>query len=157
MDTTLLCNLLHIDKPYFDNNIERNWSDIRYSRFTPFTFLSRVPDSIALRFKEYLHIFPGFRLSKEAVRGYKYHTASHVLGYISEIDKTELDNSDGAYTLGDYVGKSGIELYYEELLRGEKGHRYELKDNLGRQVGDYLDGSLNAEAISGNDLTLTLD
>lgn len=157
MDTTLLCNLLHIDKPYFDNNIERNWSDIRYSRFTPFTFLSRVPDSIALRFKEYLHMFPGFRLSKEAVRGYKYHTASHVLGYISEIDKTELEKSNGAYTLGDYVGKSGIELYYEELLRGEKGHRYELKDNLGRQVGDYLGGSLNAEAVSGNDLILTLD
>ena len=32
-----------------------------------------------------------------------------------------------------------------------------MKDNLGRRVGDYLDGSLNAEAVSGNDLTLTLD
>ena len=157
MDTSRLCSLLHIDEEYFLNNIEKNWADIRYSRFTPYTFLSRVPDSIALRFKEYLHMFPGFRLSKEAVRGYKYHTASHVLGYISEIDKSELEKSDGVYVLGDYVGKSGIELYYEELLRGEKGHRYELKDNLGRQVGDYLDGSHNVNAVSGNDLTLTLD
>lgn len=157
MDTARLCDLLQIDQNYFLSNIEKNWTDIRYSRFTPFTFLSRVPDSLALRFKEYLHMFPGFKLDKEAVRGYKYHTASHVLGYISEIDKTELDRSDGQYVLGDYVGKSGIELYYENLLRGEKGHRYELKDNLGRQVGDYLDGSLNVEAVSGNDLTLTLD
>src|SRR5690606_9967235 len=157
MDTARLCDLLQIDQKYFLTNIEKNWTDIRYSRFTPYTFLSRIPDSLALRFKEYLHMFPGFKLDKEAVRGYKYHTASHVLGYISEIDKTELDRSDGQYVLGDYVGKSRIELYYENLLRGEKGHRYELKDNLGRQVGDYLDGSLNVEAVSGNDLTLTLD
>ena len=157
MDTARLCDLLHIDQNYFQNNIEKNWTDIRFSRFTPFTFMSRVPDSIALRFKEYLHMFPGFRLTKEAVRGYKYHTASHVLGYISEIDKNELEKNEGIYVMGDYVGKSGLELYYEDLLRGEKGHRYELKDNLGRQVGDYLDGSLNVEAVSGSDLTITLD
>ncbi|MBY5958178.1 penicillin-binding protein 2 [Membranicola marinus] len=157
VDTTLLFDLLHIDQEYYEKNIQRNWSDIRYSKFTPFTFLSRVPDSIALRFKEYLYMFPGFFVTKEAVRGYKYPTASHVLGYISEIGKAELDRNSAIYVSGDYVGKSGIELYYEDLLRGVKGHRYELKDNLGRQVGDYLDGSLNQEAISGNDLTLTLD
>lgn len=157
MDTAMLYDLLQIDNNYYQNNIQKNWSDIRYSRFTPFTFLPRVPDSIALRFKEYLHIFPGFYVSKEAVRGYKYHTASHVLGYISEIDKIELEKNENVYVSGDYVGKSGIELYYEKYLRGEKGHRYELKDNLGRRVGDYLDGSLNVEAVSGNDLTLSLD
>lgn len=157
MDTAMLMDLLQIDKTYFEENIQQNWSDIRYSKFTPFTFLSRVPDTIALRFKEYLYTFPGFYVNKEAVRGYKYPTAAHVLGYISEIDKTELDQNEQDYVSGDYVGKSGIELYYEDLLRGRKGHRYELKDNLGRQVGDYLDGSLNVEAVSGSDLTLTLD
>ncbi|HLT94984.1 MAG TPA: penicillin-binding protein 2 [Membranihabitans sp.] len=157
MDTARLCDLLNIDQEYFLKNIEKNWSDIRFSKFTPFPFMTRIPDSVALRFKEYLYMFPGFRLTKEAVRGYKYHTASHVLGYISEINRNELEQSEGVYVLGDYVGKSGVELYYEELLRGVKGHRYELKDNLGRQVGDYLGGSLNQEPISGNDLTLTLD
>src|SRR5690606_9053259 len=156
MDTARLCDLLNIDQEYFLKNIEKNWSDIRFSKFTPFPFMTRIPDSVALRFKEYLYMFPGFRLTKEAVRGYKYHTASHVLGYISEINRNELEQSEGVYVLGDYVGKSGVELYYEELLRGVKGHRYELKDNLGRQVGDYLGGSLNQEPISGNDLTLTL-
>jgi len=157
MDTVMLFDLLQINDDYYQNNIQKNWSDIRYSKFTPFTFISRVPDTVALRFKEYLHMYPGFQVIKEAVRSYKYPTASHVLGYISEIDKSELDKNDQVYVSGDYVGKSGIELYYEEWLRGEKGHRYELKDNLGRQVGDYLDGSLNAEAVSGSDLTLTLD
>lgn len=157
MDTAKLFDLLQINDDYYQNNIQKNWSDIRYSKFTPFTFISRVPDTVALRFKEYLHMFPGFQVIKEAVRSYKYPTASHVLGYISEIDKSELDKNEEVYISGDYVGKSGIELYYEDWLRGEKGHRYELKDNLGRQVGDYLDGSLNAEAVSGSDLTLTLD
>src|SRR5690606_33151242 len=60
MDTLTLCDLLNIDRLYFKNNIEKNWADIRYSKFTPFTFMSRVPDSIALRFKEYLYMFPGF-------------------------------------------------------------------------------------------------
>lgn len=157
MDTARLFDLLQIDHDYYQKNIQENWSDIRYSKFTPFTFLSRVPDSIALRFKEYLHMYPGFVVTKEAVRGYKYPTASHVLGYISEIGKAELEKNDQIYVSGDYVGKSGIEVYYEDLLRGKKGHRYELKDNLGRQVGDYLEGSLNKEAVSGKDLTLTLD
>lgn len=157
MDTALLLELLEIDQEYFDKNIERDWSDIRYSKFIPFRFKSRVPDTIAIRFKEYLHEFPGFSLNKEAVRGYKYSTAAHVLGYISEIDQASLDKEETPYIRGDYIGKSGVELYYEDLLRGEKGHRYELKDNLGRKVGDYLGGSLNVEAISGQDLTLAID
>jgi len=157
MDTALLLQLLDIDQEYFDKNIERDWSDIRYSKFLPFRFKSRIPDTIAIRFKEYLHEFPGFSMNKEAVRGYKYSTAAHVLGYISEIDQATLDMEESPYMRGDYIGKSGVELYYEDLLRGEKGHRYELKDNLGRKVGDYLGGSLNVEAISGQDLTLSID
>lgn len=157
MDTSFLFDLLEINNDYYQKNIQKDWSDIRYSKFTPFNFISRIPDTVALRFKEYLYLYPGFRVTKEAVRSYKYPTASHVLGYISEIGKSELVDKSKGYVPGDYIGKSGIEFYYEDLLRGEKGHRYELKDNLGRQVGDYLEKSLNVEAQSGKDLTLTLD
>ncbi|GAA5220086.1 penicillin-binding protein 2 [Membranihabitans marinus] len=157
MDTTLLCDLLNIDLEFFEKNIEKNWSDVRYSKFVPFTFMSRIPDTIAFRLKENLYSFPGFSLTKEVVRGYKYPTASHVLGYISEVDKDLVDNPDLNYVAGDYIGKSGVEVFYEEVLKGEKGHRYELKDNLGRRVGDYLNGTKNKEAISGSDLKLGLD
>src|SRR5699024_7020895 len=110
MDTALLLQLLDIDQEYFDKNIERDWSDIRYSKFLPFRFKSRIPDTIAIRFKEYLHEFPGFSMNKEAVRGYKYSTAAHVLGYISEIDQATLDMEESPYMRGDYIGKSGVEL-----------------------------------------------
>ncbi|WP_236973768.1 penicillin-binding protein 2 [Membranihabitans maritimus] len=157
MDTSLLFDLLNINQDFYTKHIEKDWSDVRYSRFVPFTFMSRIPDTMALQFKEYLHAFPGFALTKEAVRGYKYPTASHVLGYISEVDRQIVNDSESEYVAGDYIGKSGVELYYEDILKGSKGHRYELKDNLGRRVGDYLNGSLNKEALSGSDLTLGLD
>lgn len=157
MDTARLLQILDIDRDFFEKNIEKDWANIRFSKFLPFTFKSRIPDTIALRFREHLHEFPGFSITKEAVRGYKYPTAAHVLGYISEIDQATLDRDSSGYLSGDYVGKSGIELYYESALRGSKGFRYELKDNLGRRVGDYVDGALNVEAQSGLDLTLSLD
>ena len=48
-------------------------------------------------------------------------------------------------------------MYYEELLKGEKGVKYLIKDNLGRPVNDFEGGRLDSSAIAGADLQLSLD
>jgi penicillin-binding protein 2 len=60
---------------------------------------------------------------------------AHVLGYINEVDPRDIEKSKGKYETGDYIGAAGIESAYEDYLRGTKGAKALLRDNLGRVVG----------------------
>jgi penicillin-binding protein 2 len=88
---------------------------------------------------------------------------SHVLGYMNEITPEELErlNSDGArYALGDYVGRRGLERYYEAKLRGMDGVRREVVNARGRTL-EELSGMLGVDAVTpptpGANLVLSLD
>jgi len=69
----------------------------------------------------------------------------------------QLDESNNTYQKGDFIGSTGLERTYEKDLKGQKGVRYLLKDNLGRPVGSYKDGQQDTAAVSGKDLFSTLD
>ncbi|MEO1513835.1 MAG: penicillin-binding protein 2 [Bacteroidota bacterium] len=157
MDTLKICELLEIDRKTFEENLNKNFRSRRYSKSVPFVFLSKVPANICARFMEHLHEFPGFSVQLRNVRGYSHRNAAHVLGYLNEVDQAKIDENAGKYTRGDYIGVTGLEAYYEDALRGKKGVRYVMKDNLGRVVGSYKSGELDSAAISGEDLITTLD
>lgn len=89
--------------------------------------------------------------------------ASHVLGYVREVDKERLEKLEekypGKYERGDEIGINGIEEYYDIYIRGEKGFEEKVVDALGREV-NYADLSLELfekEAVRGGDTYLTLD
>jgi len=66
--------------------------------------------------------FASVRLIREPVRFYENDKIfSHLLGYAGEITGDELERFSGDYMMGDIVGKKGLELEYEEFLRGKKG------------------------------------
>lgn len=155
-DTAQFCSLLNIDKPFFEDNITKNWRDQRYSRVVPFVFMSKLTPEVVARFQEYLYEFPGFYLQLRNARGYPNTNAAHVLGYIQEVDNRVIASDTLAYGMGDYYGASGLEAYYEPQLRGEKGIRYVLKDNLGRDMGQY-EGKENVPPISGVDIITSID
>ncbi|MDY0297857.1 MAG: penicillin-binding protein 2 [Acidobacteriota bacterium] len=98
---------------------------------------------------------PEFELSVEPGRNYPLgRTAAHVLGYVSEISETELsERAQQGYLQGDAVGKSGVEKEYEALLKGTKGMRLVIRDNLGiiRRLVDEV------EPVPGDNISLTLD
>ena len=156
MDTTLFCELLGIDGQKFETGLEKKWG-VRYSKALPFTFEKHVAPATFASFQEYSHDFPGFSSVLRNVRGYRYPNAAHLLGYISEVDQATVDQEDSPYSLGDYIGTSGIEKQYEQELKGQKGVAYVLKDNLGRELSDAKLGNLDSAAISGADIQLTLD
>ena len=62
----------------------------------------------------------GFYTAQRTVRQYPRKIGGNLLGSISEVpaEKIEKDNS---YAVGDYIGREGLELAYEKVLRGEKG------------------------------------
>ncbi|MGP1412765.1 penicillin-binding protein 2 [Pyramidobacter piscolens] len=83
--------------------------------------------------------------------------ASHVVGYVGEISEQELrsveTDENKSYIGGDVIGKSGVEKYYEDVLRGSIGERAVEVDARGRQrrtLNETMPGI-------GQDLTLTLD
>lgn len=157
MDTLKFCKLLGIDTVYFKENLNKNWRSVRFSKSVPFVFLSKITAETYAAFQESLYEFPGFSVRLRNVRGYPHPNAAHILGYIRETNAREVKDSSGAYLAGDYIGASGLEKQYETELRGEKGVRYILKDNLGKEVGPYKEGNLDEDPVSGNDLFTTID
>ena len=157
MDTLKFCKLLGIDVEEFKSRINKNFSDVRYSKRVPFTFISKISSKTYARLQEHLHEFRGFSTQLRNVRSYPHQSAPHVLGYLNEVNQKQIDESEGEYQKFDYTGASGLELTYEKELRGEKGFRNVLKDNLGREVGPYQNGAQDKSAVSGSDIRTTLD
>lgn len=155
MDIAAFCEILDISQQEYKKRINKKWGR-RYSKSVPFSFMRRLSAPIYGKLQESLHEFPGFYVQKRNIRGYRDSIASHVLGYISEVSADQIEKND-IYAPGDYIGSTGLESYYENELRGKKGIKYQLKDNLGRIVGAYKDGSLNKNAESGKDLKISID
>ncbi len=66
---------------------------------------------------------PGFWIENRSRREYlNAKDTAHVLGYLGKISPEELNSqADGVYNILDYVGRSGLESYYEETLRKNPG------------------------------------
>ncbi len=154
MDTLRFCRYLGISRAEFEKRLQKDWSDPRFSKSVPFVFLSKIPDSVFTRFSEVLYQFPGFYAQLRHVRGYPHHNAAQVLGTIREVNQQEID-SFPEYSLGDYIGDGGLEQAYEKPLRGTKGVRYVLKDNLGRETGEFQ-GRKTQVPVLGSELQTSL-
>jgi penicillin-binding protein 2 len=97
-------------------------------------------------------------------RNYRTETVlSHVLGYMNEINQDELDrlNADGAkYALGDYIGRRGLERYFEPRLRGVDGVRKEVVNARGQKI-EELNDKLGENSVTppqaGSNLVLSID
>ena len=157
IDTALLCRLLEIPASEYRVRMEKDWKSRKFSKSVPFIFMEHIPAAKFQFVQEYLHQFPGFYGELRSARGYFESNSAHILGYMSEVDQQRIDESDGLYAPGDYCGSTGVESYYEDVLRGTKGSSYILKDNLGREIESLDEGRHDSLAISGENLVLTLD
>ena len=107
-------------------------------------------------FQEKIFRFPGFYVQRRSVRQYQYPYAAHVLGDVAEVSPSDIEDDD-YYQPGDYIGKLGVEKYYEKQLRGEKGVQVLLRDARGRIQGKYQNGRYDRRPVAGKDLTLSID
>jgi penicillin-binding protein 2 len=99
--------------------------------------------------------FPGIRIEVFPRRFYHYgDLAAHLIGYLGEISKGELEKTDtDFYRGGDLVGKMGLEKLREKELRGEKGNSSSEVNARGfeQQLLAYV------EPVPGHEVRLTLD
>ena len=150
-----LCALLEIDKPEFDKRLAKAKSKSYRGKSV---FKKNISNLVFARVQERLYEFKGFFFEIRQDRNYKFNSSAHVLGYLGEVNKRDLElQSDEFYEQGDFVGKKGVEKFYEDYLRGIKGEQYFYVDKFGVNKGSYKKGKLDVPAIDGNNLKLSLD
>ena len=153
LDTNYFCKALDITREDFD---ERMRKARKYSTYAASTFMKQISKEEYARFENKMFRFKGFYISQRTLRIYDRPIAAQVLGYVGEVDQSDLDR-DPYYTRGDYIGKSGLEKSYEEELRGTKGKKLMHVDVHNREVGAYQGGALDTLPIEGCNLYTTLD
>ncbi len=96
----------------------------------------------------------GFEIRKTSTRDYmEGEVFAHLMGYMGKIKKQELENSPDFYSVLDYVGRDGLEKYYEEFLRKNPGKVKIERDAL----GNILSEETTSLPESGKSLVLWLD
>src|SRR5688572_1077876 len=129
-----------------------------YSSVKPTIFLTKLSTLDFAKIQDNIDEFPGFYIQARSTRAYTAKAGANAIGYVSEISKGQLDrDKTGIYKQGDYIGQSGIEAYYEEFLRGQRGVRFKLRNVDGVEKGSFKNGAIDTLSIPGQDITTTLD
>lgn len=159
LDTLDLCRSLDITKEYFVDrmaeirNVRRNPG---YSAYTRQVFMSQLSVEEISVFRENLFRFDGFDIEERTLRNYSYSVGAHLLGDMGEVSKSDIE-ADDYYVQGDFIGKQGVEKFYEKILRGKKGVEIMLKDAYGRIQGSYMDGQTDISPEPGRNVKLGID
>ncbi len=151
-DTTELCRLLDIEPQKIIERI----NETRKMKYRPTVLVSQMTSKDYAKLQEVLHKYKGFLVQNRVVRAYSSPIGSHILGYVSEVNKKHLEE-DHYYQMGDYVGISGVEYEYEKELRGKKGQRKLLVNSLGQVQGSFEDGKYDITPKPGKRIQLTID
>ena len=138
-----------------DDELKRFEDARRGSRgFKPITLKLRVNEEEAARFAVDRWRFPGVELVSYLNRRYLYgELFSHVIGYVSRIDEEDAKKLGEGTAALTHIGKTGLERYYEQALRGKVGYDKVETNVEGRALG-VVD---RVPAVPGADLRLSVD
>ena len=127
----------------------------RFRKFAPILIDKKVELKTAIKLEENINIFPSILVKAESSRNYILQ--SHFLGYVGKISREEynlLKNKE--YDQTDYIGKVGLEKYYEAELKGNKGYDVVQVDAEGNNLGLVKNDSAR-QSIPGKNLILTIN
>jgi len=146
---TKLANLLGTTTSNINTALSASW--VTPESFVPIKTISA--DQIDLIDKA--QALPGVLIQSIPARVYPCSQAcSHLVGYVGSITKEQLDkNKNQGYTDSSIVGKSGLELLYENQLRGRDGAEIILTDSNHTPIKTIA----KKNPVNGKDIQLTID
>lgn len=160
-DSVKFCQLFAVDSLQLRSLFKSFFTEIKNKKaneLQPYPFIRQLSNEDLAKIQDRLDEFPGFFIQARSTRAYMSKAGANALGYVSEISKGQLDGDQGkTYRQGDYMGQSGIEAYYEEYLRGQRGVKYLMRNKDGVIKGKYADGRYDTLSFPGQDLVSTLD
>ncbi len=135
------------------SELENKYISALPESFDPVLLKEALPREEAIRIEADSANWKGIIINKKAKRIYpEKEVVAHILGYTGKINDQELKNKSG-YQMTDSIGKEGLEIQYEDLLKGKKGDSQLEVDSSGeskRIIG-------GTKPTMGNNLVLTLD
>lgn len=149
-----LARLLNVDTLQIRKQIRKNM----VSRYQPTPVKRDISFELVAILEEQSKRFPGVTYQMEQVRQYNRGLGTETFtGYVGEISDEELKRSDReTYHMGSIVGKKGLELQYDFLLRGQEGAAYIEVSAAGQILGQYKERAPVPSHPSA-DLILTID
>ncbi|WP_447957764.1 penicillin-binding protein 2 [Vreelandella sp. EE7] len=127
----------------------------RQRPFQPALLMSDLSENQIARLAVNRHRLPGVEVEAQLLRYYPdAEIMSHALGYVGRINVEELKELDsGRYAGTHFIGKTGVERFYEEELHGEAGFRKVETNARGRVLRELG----RTDPVPGQNVTLTLD
>lgn len=138
------------------NDIHQFQKQLRqHRRFDEIPLKLRLTEKEAAIFAENQYHFPGVIIKARLLRLYPHGKSfSHVIGYVGRINAQELNEIDQInYSASHYIGKLGIEKYYEEELHGLVGYEEVESDAGGKPIQTFKE----IKAQPGKNIYLTID
>ncbi len=129
------------------------WNGTRYQ---PIPLVGNANQDLALKVLENSDSYLGIQVQTVPIRSYpslEGENVAHVLGYVGSVTDEDLKNPEKNYYRNEVVGKSGLEVKYNEYLRGTPGVRTFLVNR--KEV--VTKESKNFKAIAGNNLITNID
>ncbi len=149
---TRLASLLQMEKGQIKALVDAS----RGAPFQPVVIRGNVERDTAFIVEEEQPTLPGVVVQTEAVRQYlEGPLLAHILGYVNRISAEEYAAQPNQYDMNANLGKTGVELTYEEELRGTRGKKQIEVDAVGREVR-VLPGAV-ISPTAGHNLILSLD
>ena len=150
----LLADLLSVEDSLITERVNEAQ---RYSWYRTSPLLTDVDFETFSLIEENIWRLPGIGNQNESKRSYpSAMKASHIFGYLREADRTDYENSD-ELRLGDKIGKSGLELIYEDELRGDLGNEFLRVNAFGQSLGIYGGEYSGTPPLQGANIITTID
>ncbi len=128
-----------------------------YRQFQPIEVKGGIPLETISYLAEHKDQFHGVSWHNKPIRSYvEAGTMAHVIGYVGDITKEELQVLyNQGYESDAAVGKFGLEKQYDSILRGKDGKKYRVVDVQERRLTEEEDDIV--PPMDGRDLVLTVD
>ena len=127
------------------------------SRFQPIPLTKEADPELALRIVERPDQYPGVSATPVSIRNYPANAganAAHLLGYIGPLTEEDLSGANGrSYFRSESIGKAGLEIQYDEYLRGSPGIKTVIVD----RKEAVTSTTQNSKPIGGNHLVTSID
>ena len=127
------------------------------SRFQPIPLTKEANPELALRIVERPDQYPGVSATPVSIRNYPANAganAAHLLGYIGPLTERDLSGANGrSYFRSESIGKAGLEIQYDEYLRGSPGIKTVIVD----RKEAVTSTTQNSKPVGGNHLVTSID
>lgn len=127
----------------------------RFKTYEEILLADNIPYETRLMLSEQMNYYPELSFRIGSTREYLY--PNHFTGYVGRINEKEYELYKAEdYSLNSYIGKTGLERFYEVLLRGSDGREIMQVDSQGRSL-ELFKTNANVEPLNGLSIVLTID